>query len=371
MYVADANRRKAFASKGGSRALKHSRRQVTAAETAGVCSKCGQTSLATVCARCNRAAGASVAPEAAPKLAVSKPQDFQRNPGAVKALLLAAGLDASIIDAAPSPLTKSDSGGGFGVHNASSTTSGGGFATTTTATASTTATAASTSPARIRKALPQLPPQAAAARPSLCAQCHERPVAARVARRGRQLYLCKECTVGERERFRARGTISIGQSPMRRGPRPPDEPKAPKPPLAPKPEPLARPVGSAAAGGQYVELTLVPAAASDGPTAEQLAAEEAERERRASEQEAHMAAMRAAEQPGESNPDELEVIGRVRALYDFASEHESELALRAGDVVFLTCRVDDEWREGYIDDEHELRAGLFPTAYVEEIGWED
>lgn len=239
----------------------------------------------------------------------SKPSGFQRNPDAVKALLVAAGVDTSVVE--PTPAVS--------------------VSTRSTAT----------------KQLPQIPvakPAAAApaasARPKFCMLCHERPTAARVARHGKELYLCRECTLEQREKFKARGTINIGASPVRKGPRPPADPK-------PKP---ATPAGAPQRTNQYVDLQLIPA-----PSAEQLEREQAE---------AQQAAM---EDGGEVEVSAVDVVGKCVALFEFVAEHESELALREGDAVQITCFVDDEWLEGFIDDGNGVRGGLFPKAFVKVV----
>jgi hypothetical protein len=250
----------------------------------------------------------------------SKPTGFQRNPDAVKALLVAAGVDASVV-AQPSP-------------------AGAPLTRPTSA-----------------KQLPQIPvtkpaattsAAAAAARPKFCMLCNVRPTAARVARHGKELYLCRECTLEQREKFKARGTINIGASPVRKGPRPPADPK-PKPvtPMAPQ------------RTNQYVDLELIPA-----PTAAQL--------ERIAEVDQAAAAAAMAQQPamedgGEVEVSAVDVVGRCVARFEFVAEHESELTLREGDQIAITCFVDEEWLEGYIEDANGVRGGLFPKAYVREL----
>jgi hypothetical protein len=263
-----------------------------------------------------KAGAPAAAPETKTMFNFSKPAGFQRNPDAVKALLEAAGVDAAAL------LPPSS------------------------------APPAAPAPAPRVKQLPQLPtaaraaipaasaasPAPAAARPTVCMICQTGKVAARVARHGKELFLCRECTLEQREKFKARGTINIGASPMRKGPLPPSGPK----PTAARP-----------ANNQYVDLQLMPA-----PTAEQL---EREQQRDLEQQQRR-------QQAGEDAEVELagiDVIGTCTALYDFVPEHETELGFRAGDVVQITCRVDDEWLEGLIDDgQGSVRPGLFPTSYV-------
>lgn len=258
----------------------------------------------------------------------SKPSGFQRNPEAVKALLVAAGVDAAVVQAvpsspAPAPLVRPLSA----------------------------------------KQLPQIPvskPAASGAgggggapasvRPKLCMICQQRPTAARVARHGKELYLCRECTLEQREKFKARGTINIGASPVRKGPRPPADPK---PSVRSPPAP-----SSPRRTNQYVDLELLPA-----PTAEQL-------ERLAEEEQQQQQQMQQLQSnEGEVEVSAVDVVGKCVALFEFVAEHESELALKEGDEVNVTCFVDEEWLEGFIDDKNGVRGGLFPKAYVREIAF--
>ncbi|XP_067944611.1 SH3 domain-containing protein 19-like isoform X3 [Watersipora subatra] len=48
------------------------------------------------------------------------------------------------------------------------------------------------------------------------------------------------------------------------------------------------------------------------------------------------------------------------ALYDFKAEHDSELSLKAGDIVTNVESVDGEWSLGRIGE----KSGIFPTAFV-------
>jgi hypothetical protein len=260
----------------------------------------------------------------------SKPSGFQRNPEAVKALLVAAGVDTAVVQtvpsspaAAPAPLVRPLSA----------------------------------------KQLPQIPVSkpatntaatggggAASVRPKLCMICQQRPTAARVARHGKELYLCRECTLEQREKFKARGTINIGASPVRKGPRPPADPK---PSMRSPPAP-----SSPRRTNQYVDLELLPA-----PTAEQL-------ERLAEEEMQQLHHQQSTGGgDGEVEVSAVDVVGKCVALFEFVAEHESELALNEGDQVNITCFVDDEWLEGFIDDKNGVRGGLFPKAYVREIAF--
>ncbi|KAJ8339220.1 hypothetical protein SKAU_G00360060 [Synaphobranchus kaupii] len=55
---------------------------------------------------------------------------------------------------------------------------------------------------------------------------------------------------------------------------------------------------------------------------------------------------------------------RVRALYDYQAEHESELSLEPGDIISVMETVDKAWWRGCNTDG---RQGLFPANYVETI----
>lgn len=52
-----------------------------------------------------------------------------------------------------------------------------------------------------------------------------------------------------------------------------------------------------------------------------------------------------------------------RALYDFTAESQTELSLRAGDIISFISTVDSEWLQGTLDG----KTGIFPTAFVKFI----
>uniref|UniRef100_A0AC34PW85 SH3 domain-containing protein n=1 Tax=Panagrolaimus sp. JU765 TaxID=591449 RepID=A0AC34PW85_9BILA len=51
----------------------------------------------------------------------------------------------------------------------------------------------------------------------------------------------------------------------------------------------------------------------------------------------------------------------ARALYDYESNVEGDLCFRAGEIIYITERVDDEWLKG----ECNFKTGIFPVNYVD------
>jgi hypothetical protein len=54
---------------------------------------------------------------------------------------------------------------------------------------------------------------------------------------------------------------------------------------------------------------------------------------------------------------------RVKALYDYDAQGVDEIALKEGDIFFLTQKSDTGWWEG----DKNGKKGLFPGNYVEEL----
>lgn len=58
----------------------------------------------------------------------------------------------------------------------------------------------------------------------------------------------------------------------------------------------------------------------------------------------------------------------VKALFDFDAENDTELSIRAGDIIRITNDIDAGWWEGLIEDgTRSGRRGLFPSNYVEKV----
>jgi len=57
---------------------------------------------------------------------------------------------------------------------------------------------------------------------------------------------------------------------------------------------------------------------------------------------------------------------QVVALYDYTPQTDSELSLRAGDVINILAQPTPEWWEGEIDGRPGW-TGLFPANYVEPV----
>lgn len=62
-----------------------------------------------------------------------------------------------------------------------------------------------------------------------------------------------------------------------------------------------------------------------------------------------------------ASPDE-EMHGKAVALFDFASEHENELALTEGQIILVSFRASDGWLVG--EDPRTGETGLVPEAFV-------
>jgi len=56
-------------------------------------------------------------------------------------------------------------------------------------------------------------------------------------------------------------------------------------------------------------------------------------------------------------------LGYARAAYDFVSEHQEDVSLRAGDIVLVLEEVDDSWLKG----KNHNKVGYFPRTYVESV----
>jgi len=56
-------------------------------------------------------------------------------------------------------------------------------------------------------------------------------------------------------------------------------------------------------------------------------------------------------------------LGYARAAYDFLSEHQEDVSLRAGDTVLVLEEVDENWLKG----KNQNKVGYFPRTYVEAI----
>ncbi|PVU92206.1 hypothetical protein BB559_003810 [Furculomyces boomerangus] len=65
----------------------------------------------------------------------------------------------------------------------------------------------------------------------------------------------------------------------------------------------------------------------------------------------------------ETKDPENKIIGKARALYDFAAESEYELGFSQGDILILTKKQGEGWVIGYKGDD----VGLVPENYVELI----
>merc|ERR1719242_245509 len=68
--------------------------------------------------------------------------------------------------------------------------------------------------------------------------------------------------------------------------------------------------------------------------------------------------------PGGGLGGELDNYPKARALYDYEAEVHGDLTLRAGDIIYITDREEEDgWWTGQIGN----RSGLFPSTYVEVI----
>eukprot|EP01099_Mayorella_cantabrigiensis_P006107 TRINITY_DN504_c0_g4_i1.p1 TRINITY_DN504_c0_g4~~TRINITY_DN504_c0_g4_i1.p1 ORF type:complete len:392 (-),score=132.69 TRINITY_DN504_c0_g4_i1:325-1500(-) len=67
--------------------------------------------------------------------------------------------------------------------------------------------------------------------------------------------------------------------------------------------------------------------------------------------------------PRNVNPNQKVEVPHCRVLYDFVKEHDGELPLKKGDIVFLRKRLDSLWLEG----QQGGQVGAFPANYVEII----
>jgi len=60
---------------------------------------------------------------------------------------------------------------------------------------------------------------------------------------------------------------------------------------------------------------------------------------------------------------EMNGLGYARATYDFESEQQEYVSLRAGDIVLVLEEVDDSWLKG----KNHNKVGYFPRTYVESV----
>jgi len=56
-------------------------------------------------------------------------------------------------------------------------------------------------------------------------------------------------------------------------------------------------------------------------------------------------------------------LGYARATYDFVSEHQEDVSLRAGDIVLVLEEVDGMWLKG----KNHNKVGYFPRSYVQSV----
>jgi len=56
-------------------------------------------------------------------------------------------------------------------------------------------------------------------------------------------------------------------------------------------------------------------------------------------------------------------LGYARAAYDFVSERQEDVSLRAGDIVLVLEEVDGGWLKG----KNHNKVGYFPRTYVEPV----
>jgi hypothetical protein len=73
--------------------------------------------------------------------------------------------------------------------------------------------------------------------------------------------------------------------------------------------------------------------------------------------------------PSEDERQGMLVIGKMakcRVLFDHTTDEEDELSLKEGDTIVIMEKASGEWWRGYAEDSDKI--GLFPSAYVQEIG---
>jgi len=57
------------------------------------------------------------------------------------------------------------------------------------------------------------------------------------------------------------------------------------------------------------------------------------------------------------------VIAKVKALFDYKAQDETELTFKEGDIIGVVSKEHPHWWEGELND----KSGLFPSNYVEVI----
>lgn len=74
----------------------------------------------------------------------------------------------------------------------------------------------------------------------------------------------------------------------------------------------------------------------------------------------HLPAAEALPEPVPLPGDALPLIRQARARFRFKAQHESEMSLKAGDIVIVTDAGDSEWWFGFANGS----SGFFPASYV-------
>jgi len=52
-----------------------------------------------------------------------------------------------------------------------------------------------------------------------------------------------------------------------------------------------------------------------------------------------------------------------KAKYDYKGQDEEELSFKAGDILYVTKKNEDDWYEGTLNG----RFGVFPANYIEKV----